>query len=161
MAQANIPLSVIIGILGAVQLATIASTEIPAYFAGGEHDGGLMLVNDGKGANYKETIVTPDGRVLKPQGRNVIMNEEKGTKIYTHDQWHEQNMKSLLAQGIHPAPKSLTRDEYNAGVNRVVSALNSSESGGFSFDEAGVNKWKAAQGRRVKVLNNRLFVKGR
>lgn len=156
----NVPLSIAIGIIGAVQAGIVGSQQIPAFFEGGEHDGGLMLVNDGKGSNYRETIVTPDGRVMKPQDRNTIMNAPKGTQIYTHDQWQAQMMKGLLSQGItaNVQSNSLTKDEYNNGVERII-ASNNRSGGGFSFDERGVNKWKENNGRRQIVLNNRLEVK--
>jgi len=155
----NVPLSIAIGVIGAIQAATVASQQIPAFFEGGEHDGGLMLVNDGKGANYKETIVTPDGKIMKPQGRDVVMDAPKGTQIFTHDQWQTQMMRGLLSQGI-TANKSngLTKDDFNSGIERLIKSTNRN-SGGFSFDERGVNKWKATNGQRTKVLNNRLFIK--
>ena len=156
----NVPLSIAIGVIGAFQAATVASQQIPAFFEGGEHDGGLMLVNDGKGANYKETIVTPDGKIIKPQGRDVVMDAPKGTQIYTHDQWQTQMMRGLLSQGITGNKgNGLTKDDFNSGIERLIKSTNRN-SGGFSFDERGITKWKSNNGQRTKVLNNRLFVKG-
>jgi len=156
--RAKIAASITLGI-GLAQLAFAANQQIPAFFEGGEHDGGLMLVNDGKGSKYKETIVTPDGKIIKPQGRDVLMDAPKGTQIYTHDQWQGQMMKGLLSQGI-TANKSngLSKDDFNSGIERLIKSTNRN-SGGFSFDERGVNKWKATNGQRTKVLNNRLFIK--
>lgn len=65
---------------------------IPAFKDGGVHDGGLMLVNDASGANYREIIKTPDGKTMSPTGRNVIMNAPKGTEIFTQEQWKD-NMR--------------------------------------------------------------------
>lgn len=86
--------------LGLAQAAAVSSQEIPRYFRGGTHDGGLMMVNDGSGSNYRETIVTPDGKVSKPTGRNVLMNAPAGTEIFTHDQWQNQMDNMLKGNGI-------------------------------------------------------------
>jgi len=96
-----VPLSIAIGALGAAQIAMVASQKIPQYWMGGTHDGGLMMVNDGTGSNYRETIVTPDGNIHKPQGKNVIMNAPAGTEIFTHDQWNEQMNNMLQGNGIN------------------------------------------------------------
>lgn len=41
----------------------------------------LGVVNDQKGATYKELIVPPRGKPFIPKGRNVMLPLEKGTKI--------------------------------------------------------------------------------
>lgn len=41
----------------------------------------LGIVNDQKGATYKELIVPPSGNAFIPKGRNVMLPLEKGTKI--------------------------------------------------------------------------------
>lgn len=96
----GLPWSAVALAIGAAQAAAISSQEIPRYFKGGTHDGGLMLVNDGSGSNYRETIKFPDGSISKPEGRNVIMNAPKGTEIFTHDQWlkdqRENSLNSML-----------------------------------------------------------------
>jgi hypothetical protein len=62
----NVPLSVAIG-LGAVQIGLVASQKVPQYFDGTDnHTGGLMLVNDGKRANYRKVIL-PNGKEIMPQ----------------------------------------------------------------------------------------------
>jgi tape measure domain-containing protein len=134
----NIPLSVAIGVIGAAQIALIASQQIPQFWMGGEHDGGLMMVNDGKGANYRETIVTPDGKIEKPTGRNVIMNRPKGTQIFTHDQWNEVINKQLSSAGIQPMrstietisqQNSLTTEDFNAGISKLAKSMQSNKGG--------------------------------
>lgn len=134
----NIPLSVAIGVIGAAQIALIASQQIPQFWMGGEHDGGLMMVNDGKGSNYRETIVTPDGKIEKPTGRNVIMNRPKGTQIFTHEQWNEVINKQLSSAGIQPMrstietisqQNSLTTEDFNAGISKLAKSMQSNKGG--------------------------------
>ena len=57
--------------------------DVP-QFAGGT--GGLRkdtigMVNDQKGSTYKEMIVPPHGQPFIPEGRDVVLPMEKGTKI--------------------------------------------------------------------------------
>ena len=80
-------MSIIIGALGAIETAMVLTQKPPAYAEGTDnHSGGLMLVNDGKGANYEEKVILPSGKVIRPQGRNVLMNAPKGTKVLNHEQ---------------------------------------------------------------------------
>lgn len=46
-------------------------------------EGGLAVVNDQEGANYKELITLPNGTSFIPEGRNVTMNLPRGTKVLT------------------------------------------------------------------------------
>lgn len=41
----------------------------------------IGIVNDQKGSTYKELIVPPHGKPFIPEGRNVMLSMEKGTKI--------------------------------------------------------------------------------
>lgn len=63
----------------------------------------IGVVNDQKGATYKELIVPPHGKPFIPKGRNVMLPLQKGTKIMPANQTKEL-MKSLkipkFASGI-------------------------------------------------------------
>jgi len=82
----GIPLTFIVGAIGAAQAITVASQKMPEFWEGGIHEGGLLKMNDDpynkKGGNYKEVALTPDGKVYKPQGKNVVANFPKGTEIF-------------------------------------------------------------------------------
>ena len=45
------------------------------------HPGGLAMVNDAKGSNYRELVVTPDGRSFVPKERNVVLPLPKGSQV--------------------------------------------------------------------------------
>jgi hypothetical protein len=96
---------------GVTQIAFIASQQVPAYADGGVTDtDGNILVNDAKGSNYKEVVVTPSGKTIKPSGRNRIMNVPKGTRIFKNYQEHENALNNMLANsGIAPASEMLNR----------------------------------------------------
>lgn len=98
---ANIPFSIAVGLLGAAQMAVVAAQKIPQYFDGTDnHPGGLALINDGKGANYKETVVTPDGKVRQFNGRDVMIDAPAGTQVFTHDQWNNELNTMMREKGV-------------------------------------------------------------
>jgi len=110
----NIPLSIIIGAMGAVQLAMVAAQQFPAYAEGTDnHSGGLMLVNDGAGSNYQEKVVLPSGKVIRPQGRNVLMDAPKGTKVLNHEQQLFEMLQSNNISMSSQQSSGLTYDEMN------------------------------------------------
>lgn len=53
--------------------------DVPKYARGTDgHPGGPMMVNDGRGA---EAVISPNGNVMIPQGRNVTMWGAPGTHV--------------------------------------------------------------------------------
>lgn len=77
----NIPLSVTIGAIGAVQLATALAQPIKAYAKGtpkGGHEGGLALVGDGG----KSEIVTYDGKAWKTSDKPQLVELPKGAEVF-------------------------------------------------------------------------------
>lgn len=46
------------------------------------HTGGPAVVNDQKGGTYKELIRFPSGETFIPEGRNVLMDLPRGTKVF-------------------------------------------------------------------------------
>jgi len=110
----NIPLSVLIGVLGAINLSTVSSQQFPAYAEGTEnHRGGLMLVNDGTGANFQEKIILPNGKVIRPQGRNVLMDAPKGTKVLNHEQQLFEMLQSNNISMSSAQHQGMTLDEMD------------------------------------------------
>lgn len=56
--------------------------QLPGHEKGTNyHKGGPAVVNDQRGSLYKEFIQYPDGRSFIPQGRNVIIDMPRGTKV--------------------------------------------------------------------------------
>jgi len=147
---AGIPLSVIVGAVGAVQLAMVASQEIPAFAQGGEHNGGLMLINDAKGSNFEETIVTPDGKAKKYKGRNVVVDAPKGTQIYTPEQWQKMSVKQSINNGIN-------KDDLDS----VFRKYSNSQEVEININENGFKKMISSNGRTREILNSRLTTKSR
>jgi len=108
------PLALIIGAFGAAQLAMVAAQQFPAYAEGTDnHSGGLMLVNDGAGSNYQEKVVLPSGKVIRPQGRNVLMDAPKGTKVLNHEQQLFEMLQSNNISMSSPQYQGMTPDEMD------------------------------------------------
>ncbi|CAK1230272.1 Phage-related protein [Fructobacillus cardui] len=108
---------------GASKLATgtygavSAFARIPAYAGGtgGGHQGGLALVNDGKGENYREAYMLPNGFIgLFPNKRNMIVDLPAGAHVLNGD-----DTKRKFGSG-------LTR--YAEGTEGAVEAINNRKS---------------------------------
>lgn len=60
--------------------------KIPAHAAGTSfHEGGLAMVNDARGAKYRELITTPNGTSFVPLGRNVVLDLPRGSQVLRGD----------------------------------------------------------------------------
>mgnify|MGYP003508244794 FL=1 len=154
----NVPLSIAIGVTGALQAAFVAGKEIPQYWKGTDyHKGGLMLVNDGKGMDYRETIVTPDGTITQPEGRNVLMNKPIGTKVFTNAQWKAELDKMLFGNNISYAVQSngLTKEDLYTHGNNIVNAINNNKNYRWSFDKNGIKEYVSYGSVEIENMNNR------
>lgn len=69
----------------------IGEWKVPKFASGtdGLPRNTLGMVNDQKGNNYKELILPPHGKPFIPEGRNVVLPMEKGTKIMPAKQTKE------------------------------------------------------------------------
>jgi hypothetical protein len=166
LAKGQFGFAIAAGLVGAAQVAIIQSQQIPQFFEGGVHDGGMMLVNDGKGSNYKETIVTPDGKAINPTGRNVLMNAPKGTQIFNANQTEERDayLRSFMqdrgiSMSFSAKESGLSSMEFNNGISRLERTMAQSSGSRISADRRGISLWKEENGRKTKVLNNRLHIK--
>jgi len=81
------------------------------------HPGGLAMVNDGIGSNYKEIVRLPSGQQFIPQGRNQVLNLPKGSQVLPGD-------KTAQVMNSYGIPK------YNIGTKAwdgIKSATNSAK----------------------------------
>ena len=152
----NIPLSIAIGAIGAIQLGLVASQKVPQYFDGTDnHIGGMMLVNDGVGSNYKEKVILPNGKEIMPEGRNVLMNAPKGTKVLTHEQ---QIMQMLNERGIsmhssHGQNNGMTAQEMDSVMAKHFSKIQTNVT---NIDQNGFRTWSESNGNKTIRNNNRV-----
>lgn len=89
----TIPMGVLAGALGAIQIAAIAAKPLPQYFKGTDnHPGGLAVVGE-KGA---ELGITKSGEHFLTPSVASIMDVPKGAKIIPH----EETMMHLAKQSL-------------------------------------------------------------
>jgi len=79
------------------------------------HPGGLAMVNDQRGAMYRELVQHPTGEMYIPQGRNVMLDLPRGSKVYTAAQTKQMVPKYAEGVGI---PKNSTLVRNLEAVNR-------------------------------------------
>lgn len=86
----------IIGKLGGTKIEGESSVSLPSIksFKTGTSPNGvtedtLAVVNDQNGTTYKEMIVPPHGEPFIPEGRNVMLPLEKGTRVMTASETQE------------------------------------------------------------------------
>ena len=117
-------LTVMIGAMGAIQAGMVLAQKPPAYAEGTDnHSGGLMLVNDGAGSNYQEKVVLPSGKVIRPQGRNVLMNAPKGTKVLNHEQQLFEMLQSNNISMSSQQNQGMTPDEMDEILGKHFSNI--------------------------------------
>ena len=88
LSETNIPLSIIIGAIGALQLATVLAEPIPQFFEGGETSGGLAIVGEDKGSKKggSELITLPSGDSFLSPDSATLMDLPSGTHIDSHSE---------------------------------------------------------------------------
>lgn len=61
----------------------LSNWAIPQYAKGTKkgHPGGLAVVNDQTGGTYRELVQLPTGETFIPEGRDLVMNLPKGSKV--------------------------------------------------------------------------------
>ncbi|TWT12079.1 hypothetical protein [Streptococcus sp. sy004] len=96
------------------------------------HPGGLSLVNDQKGSLYKELITLPSGQSFIPEGRDVLMDLPKGSKVLPAKQTRSLMLGKYIpryAKGVGysadaPLFKSLDRAEQTLSQQILVKSDN-------------------------------------
>ena len=91
----------VLGKVGAGKSA-LAEWNVPKYARGTNyHSGGLALVNDGLGGNYREAFHTPDGQTgIFPAQRNLMVNLPKGTSVLSGPQTAKMYDAPAYAGGV-------------------------------------------------------------
>ena len=159
---------VLVGALGLLQIAAVASQQVPQYWQGGIHDGGMMMVNDDplgiKGNNYREIIQTPDGKLSSPKGKNVKMNAPKGTQIFTQEQFLS-GFNGIMANAGNSTNQmqniNLDNSILASKLDMVVNAINNKGNLDIVYDKLGMNIYESNQGKRETNFNNRKQIRGK
>lgn len=168
----GIPLAVVIGALGAIQLAMISSRPIPEYWHGTDnHQGGLMKVNDAPGSNYREKVILPDGTSFVPEQRNALLNAPKGTKVLKAGSFNN-DLNSMLSNNGILYPTELLKETPNINISngggltesQMESVMNRSlkkvQVNNITLDNKGIRTYIGGESGRMENLNNYTHRKG-
>jgi len=148
--------AILFGLMGVAQYATVSSQEIPRYFKGGKHKGGLAMINDGGGSNYVETVVTPDGKATQYSGRNVITDLPAGSEIFTPEQ---MKAKLMMPNFDLKQNRDSNGTMSDGQVNRIVSAIKNKTEYHQSFDGSGIKTWVVTEQSKKQIMNDRFEFK--
>jgi hypothetical protein len=106
----NIPLSIAIGIQGAIQTALIASRPIPQFAKGVRNfEGGMAVV----GEAGREIVSTPNGSFLAD--RPMLTYLPTGTDVYNN-----RDTERMLSDKSLPLLKQIAKKNMTANVNVIV-----------------------------------------
>ncbi|MEL4307432.1 tape measure protein [Joostella sp. CR20] len=143
----------------ALQTGVVLAQTIPQLWTGGEvGENGEIIVNDDplgvKGANYKEVIEEPNGKLSFPQGKNVKMKVPKGTKVH-------RNYDDFLASATG---MNLQRAVFAMNMNAQGQAITESNADQAILSELRANRnsnskvWKEVKKLANRPINNNVKV---
>jgi TP901 family phage tail tape measure protein len=111
----NIPLAVIIGALGALEIAQIASAPIPQFFKGGKTKGGNIIA----GELGRELMIYPNKEVHLTPDRATLLAPPAGTEIVDH----KKTMRALAMAALAPTDFSPIEKNGSAEVAGEIRRL--------------------------------------
>jgi len=122
----NIPLSIVMGVLGSAQIAMVSSRQIPEFWKGTDNAPEGLAWTQEKGA---EVITDKKGNV-KTMGNNKgaqLTYLSKGDKVYKSQQ--DYINKTLVGAGIEPMREnnSLTSSDFNNGISKLAKTMQSNK----------------------------------
>jgi hypothetical protein len=122
-------LAALVGALGAVQIAKIASQKVPTYeegTGGPNHPGGPAIVGDG---GRSEMAILPGGRIWETPSRPTLANLPQGTEVLPDFKTALMNM-ALMGTKINEIPRTTLPEAYD---DREIRAI--LQSGNRKWDE--------------------------
>ena len=160
----NIPLSIAIGVIGAVQAGLVASQEIPQFWKGTENAPEGLAWTQEKGAE----VITDKSGNIKTLGSNKgaqLTYLSKGDKVYKS---HEDYINKVLSKnGVEPLgtylnipmqqTNSFDMQEMKQEFSKLANVIKNKEGVNISIDKRGFNVRKGSN----EFLNSRMNLKGR
>lgn len=162
----NIPLSVAIGVIGAAQIAMVASKEIPQFWRGTDNAPEGWAYTQERGA---EIITDKHGNVktLGNDGGAKLTYLNKGDKVYTAEKSKAYLNDILAKNGILPIGSAfpqmqivnngITKEDLNENFNNLARVIRGKENININIDKRG---FRTHIGDK-EVVNNRLTGKSR
>lgn len=150
----NVPLSIVIGAIGAAQLALVASRQIPAYKMGTDnHAGGLAIVGDG---GKHEVVHQPTlGWSITP-AKDTLVNLEKGSKVFP-DLASSGIFNSDLPDMVQLNSQGLTVSQ----MDRIMAKYHAAQAPYINIDKNGINTYTRGLLSKTQKLDNIVKFQGR
>lgn len=152
----NVPLSIIIGAIGAAQLALVSSREIPQYWKGTDnHPGGLAIVGDG---DKHELIHQPSfGWSVSPK-TDTLINLEKGSKVFPD--LSKANMFDSGLPDMVQIKGGLNEAQMERVMSKAVKGIKPSELN-VNLNHRGFDAYVSSAGGNTLNANNVLSLRGK
>lgn len=171
---AGIPLSIIVGAIGAAQLAMVAATPVPEFFRGTMNSPeGYAMVDE-----KRPEIHTDRNGKIKSTGESGANMRwlDSGDKIYTsHEEYFNKELSGVLGQNdivpynqmmssIAPSisvESGLRKDDFLRGIKSLKSTIESKEGSVVNIDKNGIQTRITKNGISKNNQNNILRLKTR
>lgn len=164
----NIPLSILVGLIGAAQIALISSKSIPEFWKGTDNAPGGLAWTQEKG---REIITDRHNRVksMGSDGGASLTKLSPGDKVITNERTRQlmfdNGLNSILSdRGIGSTPNinivGLTPEQYFSGVARTEAAIKNFAPIHISEDRRGKVIYQGSSNSRIQSMNNRIEIKG-
>jgi len=168
----NYVLAAIVGVIGAAQVALIASQPIPQFAIGTQNAPEGLAWTDERGAE----LHTDKNGKIKDLGSNKgarLKKLEKGDKIYTASQtkkildlysFNKEYDNIMLTNGIAPSPQvgqTINLEPLNARLDKLTSVIANKSEVTIMNNESGTRYYERVNGQRRELVNSVLTMKSR
>jgi cbb3-type cytochrome oxidase subunit 3 len=157
LATGNIPLSIAIGVIGALQAGIVASQPKPQFYKGTDNSPEGWAWTQEKGA---EVITDKNGK-LKSTGSNKgaqMTYLNKGDKVFTAEKsklMFDNGLNNILSSNGISMPK-IELNTPNIDVSGVIKAIENKASVNLSIDKGGLNAFVSNGHSRKEITNRRI-----
>lgn len=168
----NYVLAAIVGVIGAAQVALIASQPIPQFYKGTQNAPEGLAWTDEKGAE----LHTDSKGNIKDYGSSKgarLKKLDKGDKIYTASQtkkmmdlygFNQDFNNIMLTNGINTSNfnnNSLNLEPLNARIDRLTNVVANKSEFTMVNNESGTRYYERVNGQRRELVNSVLTMKSR
>lgn len=151
----GIAMAALVGVLGAVQLANIASTPLPQFYTGTSNAPEGLALTQERGA---EMITDKHGNI-KTLGNNKgsqLTYLNKGDKVFTADETTQKLNELLISSGVSPivnvsGGSGMSKEDMREVLNDTLAKQPKNS---IIFDENGIKAFTSKENRRT-ILKNR------
>lgn len=159
----NVPLSIAIGVIGALQAGIVNAQEVPQFYKGTDNAPEGVAWTQEKG---REIITDKSGKIksLGSDKGAQLTYLNKGDKVFTAEKsamMFNENLNNLLVNNGIDMPKIQINNQAitDAQINRIVDTIANKETANLNIDKSGLNFY-VSNGHSIKErTNNRVTFK--